>query len=250
MSYKIDLHTHTYASGHGYSTLSENMMSASKKGMELVAYTEHGPRMMGGPHQYFFNNLKVLPPFIHGVRVLKGIECNILNRFGLIDCEERALKHLDIIGAGLHNVVDGFSPKNKSENTLAVINAMRSKKIDFITHIGNPQYEIDYEALVKAAVEFNIAIEINNASFRASRPGSAKNCEEVIRLAKIYGATLCAGSDAHYEADIGNLEASFKIIQAHNFPSERVLNHSIDQLLKFLNTNGNTLRQHEVKAYE
>lgn len=67
----VDTHTHTVASGHAYSTIIENCIEASKKGIELIAMTDHGPAMPGGPHIFHFGNLKVIPRYIHGVEVLK-----------------------------------------------------------------------------------------------------------------------------------------------------------------------------------
>ena len=47
MRFVLDTHCHTIASGHAYSTLSELVQAASKKGLELIAITEHGPSMPG-----------------------------------------------------------------------------------------------------------------------------------------------------------------------------------------------------------
>lgn len=247
MGYKIDLHTHTIAAGHAYSTLDENMGVAEKKGMEIVAYTEHGPKMMGGPHQYFFNNLKVLPDYIYGVRVLKGIECNIMNSNGSVDCEDKALRNLDIIGAGLHRVDGGFHPGSREENTFAVINTMKTKKVDFIAHIGNPVYDIDFVEVVKAAVKYNVAIEVNNSSFQTSRPGSTANCECVVKLCKEHGAFVCLGSDSHYCEDVGALELSTKLVKKYGISEDKILNTSKEILFQFLNSNGNLIRKGKVK---
>ncbi len=43
-----------------------------------------------------------LPEYIEGVRVLKGIELNILDSTGKVDMSERILKNLDIAIASLH----------------------------------------------------------------------------------------------------------------------------------------------------
>jgi len=247
MRYKIDLHTHTIASGHAYSTLDENMRAAESKGMEVVAYTEHGPKMMGGPHQYFFNNLKVVPDRIHGVRLLKGVECNIMDIAGNVDCEDKALRNLDIIGAGLHRVEGGFHPTSCEENTLAVINTMRQKKVDFIAHIGNPVYEVNFVEIVKAAVKFKVAIEVNNSSFHTSRPGSTANCECIVRLAKEYGAYISLGSDAHYCDDIGGLEQAEKLVKKYDIAEDKIINSSQEVLFDFLNSNGNIIRKNRVR---
>ena len=61
MTDKIDLHTHTIASGHAYSTRNEMILAAAQKGMEVFAITEHAPAMPGTCHQMYFMNYRVLP---------------------------------------------------------------------------------------------------------------------------------------------------------------------------------------------
>ena len=43
MNIVADLHTHTLACGHAYSTLTEVIQEASDKGLKAVGLTEHGP---------------------------------------------------------------------------------------------------------------------------------------------------------------------------------------------------------------
>lgn len=43
----LDVHTHTVASGHAFSTLQEMAVAASEKGLKLLGITEHGPRHTG-----------------------------------------------------------------------------------------------------------------------------------------------------------------------------------------------------------
>ena len=43
----LDTHTHTLASGHAYSTIRENAQAASRKGLELLAITDHAPKLWG-----------------------------------------------------------------------------------------------------------------------------------------------------------------------------------------------------------
>ena len=51
----LDVHTHTIASGHAYSTVREMIEMGAKRGLELVGMSEHGPRMEGScPEIYFF----------------------------------------------------------------------------------------------------------------------------------------------------------------------------------------------------
>lgn len=43
--YPVDLHMHTVASTHAYSTLSDYIAEARRKGIKLFAITDHGPDM-------------------------------------------------------------------------------------------------------------------------------------------------------------------------------------------------------------
>ena len=43
--YPVDLHMHTIASTHAYSTLHDYVTQAKQTGMKLFAITDHGPDM-------------------------------------------------------------------------------------------------------------------------------------------------------------------------------------------------------------
>lgn len=49
MNIVVDTHTHTLASGHAYSTIIENALSAQNKGLKLLCTTDHAPEMPGAP---------------------------------------------------------------------------------------------------------------------------------------------------------------------------------------------------------
>ena len=57
----MDLHTHSLAAGHAYSTLLENIDAALAVGIRYLGMSEHGPASPGGPHEFFFSNYKVIP---------------------------------------------------------------------------------------------------------------------------------------------------------------------------------------------
>ncbi len=47
MNTLLDVHTHTVASGHAFSTLQEMAVAASEKGLKLRGITEHAPGIPG-----------------------------------------------------------------------------------------------------------------------------------------------------------------------------------------------------------
>ena len=75
--YPVDLHMHTVASTHAYSTLHDYIAEAQQKGIKLFAITDHGPDMADAPHYWHFMNMHVWPRTVNGVGILRGIEANI-----------------------------------------------------------------------------------------------------------------------------------------------------------------------------
>ena len=115
MKIRADLHTHTVASGHAYSTVEEIARAARKKGLKIVAITDHGPKMPDGPHNYYFYNLRALPEKMHGVRILKGVEANIISKNGQLDIDTALLASYEVVIASVHVIA---SPENLSKSIM------------------------------------------------------------------------------------------------------------------------------------
>lgn len=67
--YPVDLHMHTVASTHAYSTLHDYIAEAQQKGIKLFAITDHGPDMADAPHYWHFMNMHVWPRTVNGVGI-------------------------------------------------------------------------------------------------------------------------------------------------------------------------------------
>ena len=128
----MDIHTHAVASGHAYSTVDENLRWAAEQGLQLVALTDHAPAMKDTTCHAYFANLHVLPEMLHGVRLLKGIELNILDFDGTIDMDEAVLQRLDLAIASLH--MPCIKPGTKKENTQVFLKVMENPYVDIIGH--------------------------------------------------------------------------------------------------------------------
>jgi len=236
MRYQVDTHTHTLASSHAYSTIHDYIAEAKRKGIVLFATTDHGPDMADAPHAWHFINSRVIPRMVDGVAILRGIEANIKDEFGEIDCNEKMLNELDIVLAGFHEQV--FAPKDRDTNTRAMINAMKKGLIHVITHPGNPKFPIDIHAVAEAAAKYNVALEINNSSFLHSRVGSDVNCTAIAKAVRDAGGWVSLGSDSHIAYSLGELDMSLAILDDVDFPADRVLNRSPRVLLDFLESRG------------
>lgn len=232
MKFTADLHVHTLASGHAYSTALENIQAAAARGLAMMALTDHGPAMPGAPHAYHFGNQRVIPEVLHGVRVLKGIEANVMDRDGNLDLEEGRLARLDIVLAGLHTYCAPYG--SVEENTAMLIAAMQNPWVDVIVHPGNPEYPVDAERIVKAAVEYDVALEINNSSLSHSRVGSRPNCEKLAALAKQHGAKLVVGTDSHFSLSVGDFSLADELLTRLDVAPTAVLNTSVEQVMRHL----------------
>ena len=238
MKFVLDVHCHTIASGHSYSTVHDIAREAKNNGIDLFALTDHGPEMPGAPHLYHIKNQRVIPRVIDGVIVLRGVEVNIMDYEGELDMRDADLAELDIVIASLHHVC--INPGTMEQNTNALIKAMENKHVDIVGHIGNPLFPIDSEKVVKAAKEHNVLIEINNSSFSVSRDGSKENCSHIARLAKENGNMVVLGSDCHIAFDVGNFESAGKLLEVVGIPEENIMNTSVQKLIDFLESKGKT----------
>lgn len=237
MKYSIDVHTHTIASGHAYSTILENAKHASEKGVKILGTTDHGPAMPGAPHYWYFGNISVMPRELYGVTMLYGCEANIINYDGELDLPVDVQEKLDIIIASIHDPV--MMPDADSElNTKAFLNAMDNPNVHILGHVGNPRYPINEEEIVRKAKDKNILIEINNGSFVRSRAGSEKNCEKIARLCKDYKAKIILSSDSHSCFSICSFEAALEILKKVDMPEELIINKSTEEFLNFLREKG------------
>lgn len=234
MNYKLDLHTHTLASGHAYSTIMEMVHAAAMTGLDILGITEHAPSMPGTCQSFYFQNFKVIPRKMEGVQLMFGAELNILNAGGEVDLPTEVLAKLDITVASLH--IPCIAPKGIKENTQAVLNAIRNPYIDIIGHPDDGRYPLDYEAIVREAKTYHTLLEINNASLDPNgfRQGAHRNDLELLALCKNYGVPVVLSSDAHFAGDVGRFPYAKEILKQAAFPENLVANHRKELLFETL----------------
>ncbi|MBN2796122.1 MAG: phosphatase [Clostridia bacterium] len=228
MKAKLDLHTHTISSGHAYSTLGENIIGALSAGIEVMGMSDHASSMPGGPHPFYFLNLKVIPDIMQGVRILKGIEANIMDFNGSIDVKPYILEKMDYVIASLHPPV--LIPGEITQNTNALVQVMQLEKVKIIGHPDDGRYPIDYEKVVLEAKKTKTLLEINNASLNpeGSRENTHENAIEILRLCKLHEVPVILGSDAHIAMDVGNFDNCMVLIHEIDFPYDLVVNFDVN----------------------
>lgn len=231
----MDMHTHTVASGHGYSTLKENIEAAKEKGLQVLGLSEHGPAMPGGPHGFFLSNYKCIPRQYGNLQLLCGVEANIMDYEGSLDVEESRLCRMDYVIASMHTFC--CKPGTMEENTRASVMAMRNAHVTVLGHPDDNRYPLDREAVVKAAGEEHVAIEINNSSLNplSARKNGRENIKELLYWCARYRVPVLLGTDSHICYTVGDFEETLKLLRKVHFPEELVLNNDVANLAALWN---------------
>lgn len=234
MKTQLDVHTHTIASGHGYSTIQEMVTAAASLGLKMLGITEHGPSIPGTCNPLYFHNLICVPRELYGVKLLLGAELNILNTQGEVDLDEEHLRMLDLRIAGIHGVC--WQGGTREENTAGVVRAMRNPYVQIISHPGDGTAQLDFEQLVVAAKETHTLLEINNHSLHPLRHKATahNNTLQLLRLAKKHQVPLILGSDAHFSTMIAQYDRLLPLIEETDFPDELIINYDMERFLSYL----------------
>ena len=238
----IDVHTHSIASGHAYSTLVEMVSEAQNRGLKIFGITEHIPALPGACHSIYFRNLHVVPRQWGDMRLLLGAELNIINSKGDIDLEDEFFPMLDIRIAGIHKLC--WENGTAEENTEGMIRVIQNPWINVISHPGDGTAELNFEPIVIAAKEHNTLLEINNSSLNPVRGKTHKaipNNIEILNLCKKYEVPVILGSDAHITFDIANYDNILPLLNETEFPEELIINDKPNAFIKLLEKKGNEL---------
>ncbi|MFZ5975609.1 MAG: PHP domain-containing protein [Bacillota bacterium] len=235
-----DYHTHTIFS-HGRGTVEDNVHAAIKKGLQEIAITDHGLR-----HVVFGLRRRKLAllreqidalnaRFMGKIRVLMGVEANLIGLDGTIDLPKEFMAHFDILLVGYHRMAWlkdlktfwHFAVKNLlykkgkkygkivQKNTQAYVRSMEKYPIACITH-PNDMIHLDMDMLGKAAARTGTALELNIRH-------NSLTVEEIGRL-KENGAPFMISSDAHRSDDVGDLAGTVRLADDAGLKESDVLN--------------------------
>lgn len=232
MNISVDAHCHTIASTHAYSTVRELAEEAKNKGLEAIAVTDHGVELPDSPHIWHFQNLKTIPDYINGVRILKGCEANILDELGRIDMPDAVLKKLDIVIASIHHPT--YKPKSDStDHTPAYLHVLDNPNVDILGHSGWADFQYNHEKVLTKAKVMHKLIEINSHTFVA-RKDSSEICRKIALECKRLEVPIVVSSDAHICFEVGGFDLALKTLAQIDFPEKLIMNASLASLADYL----------------
>lgn len=236
MNIIADTHCHTIASGHAYSTVMEIVDKACERDLFAVAITDHGRAMPNSPGKWYFKNITAIPEVLSGVRIIKGIESNIIDSNGNLDDDREENQELEWIIASMHDY-SYKSEKSIEACTNAWLNVAKNPLVNVIGHPGVEKFKFDYEKVIKEFGKNGKLVEINNSSFKI-RKDSIKNCIEIAKLCKQHKVRVILNSDAHFCTQVGILDKAIKMLNDIDFPEYLVINADILTFKGYLKERG------------
>lgn len=229
----LDIHTHTIASGHAYGTIREMAAAAAEKKLQLLGISEHGPGIPNTCGPFYFVNLKVVPRYLYGVEICHGCEINVLDG-GRLSLEQKYIDKLDYAIVGIHTLC--YQDAGRQKNTDALIACMQNEKVHFVSHPDDDHTPLDYERLVKAAKESQVALEVNNSSLLKpdQRLNCVKNYQVMLALCDQMRCPVIISSDAHDPSYVGRFAEACRLIEETGFDESLILNTSVERFREFI----------------
>jgi DNA polymerase (family 10) len=215
--------------------------AAAKRGIKVIAFTDHSVSLgvtqglsMEDHKQQAAEIKKIQKQLGDSILVLHASEVEI-KADGTLDYPDEFLATLDLVVASLHTSLR--QPREKV--TQRVINAIRNPHVDIIGHPTGrliPDREgadLDMDAVLKAAAETGVALEINASPYRL-------DLDDIhARRAKELGIPLSINTDSHSEADFDMLPYGVATARRAWVTKEDVINTwSTKKLLNWLKKRG------------
>jgi putative hydrolase len=218
----VDLHSHSLFSGCGVHSVVELLTEAKRRGMAGLAVTDHGKFVGGRANSVFFERLTDPVP---GIRLLKGLECNLQADTGETDCPKEYLPCMDIVLLGLHdNLPTGLEREAYTDMLIRALE--KNPFVDIVTHPNSTGFPVNYQRLAEAAVRLNVALEMNNSKARLKRVGEGET-EALIQACIQAGCEVAVSSDAHVLNELGNDDAIRPLLKKHGFPENKIINRDV-----------------------
>ncbi|GAB4404021.1 MAG: DNA polymerase/3'-5' exonuclease PolX [Anaerolineales bacterium] len=226
------LHNHSQWSD-GDASIEEMALAAIARGYKVLAITDHshslgivqGVRPENLPRQRA-EIAAVQQKLGNQILLLHGAEVEI-RADGSLDYADEVLAQLDVVVASLHTSLR----QPKAEITTRLLRAIRNPHVDIIGHPSGrllPDREgadLDWDAVLAAAVECNTALEIN------ANPHRLDLSDVYARRAAEMGIKLSINTDAHAPEQFDLLPYGVAVARRAWLTAGQVLNTLTDEAL-------------------
>jgi DNA polymerase (family X) len=235
------LHVHSTWSD-GQNTIREMAEACIARGMTYLGLTDHSKTAAyaGGLNEEDLRRqheeIDLLNKEYSGrLHILKGTECDIL-RDGSLDFADDVLATLDFVVASIHSLFN-LSPE---EQTQRMLRAISNRYVDIIGHptgrilLGREGYALDLDAVIDAAAEHGVCIEIN------AHPSRLDLDWRYLHRARDKGIKIPIDPDAHVIGGLDDMRFGIGIARKGWLRASDVLNTmTTDNLLDFFKNRRN-----------
>ena len=232
---KGDLHTHTDWSD-GSDSADRMVEGAIAKGYSYIAVTDHS-RSLKIAHGLSVERVQEQRLLIEQLnqhyapfRILHGAEVDILTD-GTLDYPDEVLAEFDIVVASVHR---GFRLP-REQQTKRILRAVASRHVDVLGHPTGrllqrrDAYDVDLDAVLAAAAEHNVALEIDG------QPARLDLDDVWSRRAREAAVMLVCDSDAHSVRQLDCMRYAVAVARRGWIEAAGVLNAlPLPQLLEHL----------------
>lgn len=192
-----DLQMHTTASD-GRNSIEEMGEAAHKLGYEYIALTDHSKAVTvanGMDEKRTLEQIKKIRAAqkrVEGIRLLAGIECDIL-KDGKLDLDDEVLAQLDVVVASIHSYMN----LTRAEMTDRLLAAIENPYVQIIAHptgrliMRREPYEYDMDKILSAAAKHAVVMECN------AYPDRLDLNDVHLRMAKQRGVKIVISTDSH-----------------------------------------------------
>lgn len=192
-----DLHMHTTASD-GQDSIEEMVAAAQARGLSYIAITDHSKRVSmahgldGDRLRRQWLEVDQVNRQTADVEVLKGIECDILEKGGM-DLPDDVLAEADWVIASVHYGQN----QSRQQITERILEALENPHVDMLAHptgrlINRREpYDVDLDQVMAAAVKYGKLLELN------ANPARLDLNDVYCAAAKRLGIPIVINTDAH-----------------------------------------------------
>lgn len=217
-------HVHTDWSD-GSASLEEMALAAKKLGLKYLGIADHSPSLTVAngltPERVHKQHAEIdaLNERLHGIRLLKGTECDILPD-GQLDYDDKTLDTFDYVVASVHSHFN----QSQEEMTRRIVRALSHPKVLMLGHatgrllLRREGYKVDLDQVLRAAAEHGKIIEINANPYRLDLDWI--HCKH----AKSLGVMLVINPDAHAPSELKFLPFGIDVARRGWLTRKDVLN--------------------------
>lgn len=207
-----EVHMHTVETD-GRCTIEEMAAAAKERAYEYIAITDHSKNLAFANGlddqraEQHIARIRAANQNIDGITIMAGIEVDILPD-GELDLSDNVLSQMDVVVASVHSAFN----QEPRQMTDRLLRALSNPNVCILGHptgrllLRRDAYAFDMDAVMKAAKENQVAMELN------AYPDRLDLNDVNLRMARERGVKIVINTDAHHTSHFEKIK--YGILQA------------------------------------